>query len=320
MLGMAIVLGISVFLGKNYGRRFRLKKSLSAFFICFMMTLILHPTNGEAYGADWKWFSSDQYDTYFLDANDITMHRNYNNKIDYIDAWVKTTYSGEGAQIELDDWYIPDIKFNDLQNGYGLYRVRVYFSSGTVDVISVNLYCNDGRTLYSNHNKEKIRVAERRFYLPIYTYITSYLAETQDFSFYKSHKSVFGRKSLNKNGQLSKEVIPAWTIWQKNKTIYYSENTYTYAPDNTIMQEMIAYYELNTVLDTITVRAFSTDENNDDTWKYYRLEDISMNNKNVMDIIPGSTGAAIKRSLVQFCDNNYDFVHRFDGEGITLKK
>jgi len=297
-----------------------LRRYLCPLVIFFMIILIFKPVMVDASENHLQWIDSDESYSYFLDPSTITMHRNYNNKVDYVDAWIKITYSGEGAQTELDDWNVHGVSVGALQNGYGEYRVRINFIPGTVDVLFVSLNSNDGRTLYTKNNAETIRVAERGFYQPIYTYMVSYLAGTPDFSFYKSWKSVFWYKSLDKNGQLSKTFISKWKIRQENQIIYYSQNIYTYAPDNTVMKEDIAYCELNIVSNTITFRGIATDKNNDDTWAYQAITDKVGNNSNIIDIVPGSRGAAAKQSLVDFCNDNYDFVHRFDGGGLTLKK
>lgn len=256
----------------------------------------------------WDWIDSSNMQTYFIDFSSIKTNKvdtipeypNYNS-IESIELWCKVTYNNAGGQQELDLLNAYDTVPDSI---YSVIHLRLNFIDQSVDVLNGILYDVNGYVLarYPYRSGYNINLSPR--YTQIYYYMLGRISHNDEFK--QSKNKFYSLDSYyNKNGKKFFVSVDKTTIQEKSNHIYcylYTIGTY---PDNSLHDLLIQKVDFDlagNVCNSLS-RSISTDNEwvkQDVPW------DLSYT------LYPDSEIEYIKNSLVKFCKDNHDWVHRYD--------
>ncbi|MBP2659144.1 MAG: hypothetical protein H6Q69_2176 [Firmicutes bacterium] len=122
--------------------------------LAIVVLLILGSCSQSAFAEpNWYWYYSSEYITQFCDMNSIKIIRDYNGNIDKIEAWVKTTYSYEGAQDTIKGYELTSVP-NINQLSYSLEKICIKPQTRKIASKQEVFYNSEGSSLWSNEHQD----------------------------------------------------------------------------------------------------------------------------------------------------------------------
>lgn len=293
----------------------RLIKSIG---ICLLL-LLQFSSVSQALQHQWQWIESNDNFGFFLDTQTINPHYVEGDNADYADVWMMVKYSYEGARKELARYNNTYIKPEILQDGYAMYRLRLYFWSGLVQRNFTGFYKNDGTLLTQYTKTYESDVEKYAFYRPIMFYTIDYLTGNHEYAIYNHGKSYYAiSNDKNVNG-MKKYYISRNSIKSDGADIYFKCQKYDYNSNDEVQKKEICQLKYNTINNSFTY--LSTDAYDDDSglWTHSDFSVIP-ESKRKMSLVPDSFGEGLADDVKSFYQENKEFVNRYHQKLLPVRK
>lgn len=288
--------------------------------ICICLLLLLQFSNvSQALQHQWQWIESNDYYGFFLDTQTISPHYVYGDNADYADVWMMVKYSYEGAKDELDSYDNTYVKPEKLQDGYGIYRLRLYFWTGDVQRDFAGLYMKDGTLLAQYTDVDETNVERERFYRPIMYYTIDYLTGNHEYTIYNHNKSNYkidGKKSIT---GIRKYYVSKNSMKSDGDDIYFKYTIYQYNNNDEIQKKEICQVKYNMISNSMTYLSQDTDEDYSGSWKHDDFSAVP-EAKRTTQLIPDSIGEGLVNDVKKFYQTNKAFVDRYNHKLLEVKK
>lgn len=283
--------------------RFRL------FLLFIMLLFCISLFSSTGYSKDrWEWVYSSKIENDFIDYSTIKINKvntmpeypTYNS-IESVEVWAKVTYNTAGGQQELDLLNVSDAAPDSI---YSILRLRLNFTTHTVDIIDGNLYDANGYVLSKYPHRSECDVILNPQYAEIYYYMLGRISQNDEFQQSKNN-FYWICSSYNKNGKKFYVYVDKPTIEEKSGHIYCYLFRIGTSPDNDFHDMRIEKADFDLVNGVCHYSSQSVYTNG--AW-VIRNEPC-----NITHIFyPDSEIEYIKNRIITFCETNHDWVHRYD--------
>lgn len=288
--------------------------------ICICLLLLLQFSNvSQALQHQWQWIESNDNYGFFLDTQTISPHYVYGNNADYADVWMMVKYSYKGAKTELDSYDNTYVKPEKLQDGYGIYRLRLYFWTGDVQRNFTGFYMKDGTLLTQYMKVYETNVEKQDFYQPIMYYTIEHLTENHEYAVYNHGKSYHIHYGTKRITGMNKFYISTNSIKSDGDDIYFTYTIYHYNSNDEIQKTEICKLKYNMISNSMTYLSQDTDEDYSGSWKHDDFSAVP-EAKRTTQLIPDSIGEGLVNDVKKFYQTNKAFVDRYNHKLLEVKK
>lgn len=287
--------------------------------ICICLLLLLQFSSVSlALQHQWQWIESNDNYGFFLDTQTIRPHYMDGNNADYADVWMMVKYSYAGAKKTLDSYGNTYVKPEKLQDGYGMYRLRLYFWSGNVQRNFVGLYMKDGTLLVQYTKAAEKNVDTHHFYQPVMYYTIDYLTGNHEYAIYNHGKNCYKVYNETKKGK-DKFYIPKNSIKTDGDDIYFKCQGIYYNSNDEFKNADIWQIKYNRISNSMTYLSAEVYGNSNRSWSNKDLSDMPAA-KRTVPVIPDSIGERFVNDVKKFCQENNAFVNRYNHKLLEVKK
>lgn len=293
----------------------RLIKSIG---ICLLL-LLQFSSVSQALQHQWQWIESNDNFGFFLDTQTINPHYVEGDNADYADVWMMVKYSYEGARKELDGYDNIYMKPETLQDGYAMYRLRLYFWSGDVQRTFTGFYRKDGTLLKQYTDIYNTNAEQQSFYRPIMYYTIDHLTGNHEYAIYNHGKSYYSHSVKGGHNGTDRFFVPKNSIKSDGADIYFKYEEYDYNSNDEVQKTEICQMKYNTINNSFTY--LSTDTYHDDSglWSHSDFSVIP-ESKRKMSLVPDSFGEGLADDVKSFYQENKDFVNRYHQKLLPVRK
>lgn len=261
----------------------------------------------------WEWIHSSADYGYFFDKETLTTEQNRHGKITSVSLWLKVKFAPRGAQQEIRENGL-DITPAELSKGYALYRLTTDFPAGNLRLHDRLWYTESGALIKDDTEPIDLTVDQfEDFYAPVYAYLGTYLAGTEDFEIWKKKNNYLSGGSAGPNARL---LIPEWRIYMEDGKIHFVNELAYYTPEHILTGGIIMYEVLDPESNAITTEYRDVCEPGNTSW----TRELVPAEQQKIYAAPGTNLEQSIRYLKKFCESHPAYMKRYEGGGLTPKE